>query len=41
LEEEEKSISRGIIAQTPFGKPTASPDEKQYLPIEDRVKEYK
>lgn len=27
-----------LIAQMPFGKPTASPDEKQYQPIEDRVK---
>ncbi len=27
-----------LIAQMPFGKPTASPSEKQYNPIEDRVK---
>ncbi|MDD3173199.1 MAG: nitroreductase family protein [Herbinix sp.] len=30
-----------IIAQMPFGKPTTSPDEKQYMPIEDRVKVFK
>lgn len=30
-----------LIAQMPFGKPTAVPDEKQYLPIEDRVKVFK
>jgi uncharacterized protein len=27
-----------LIAQMPFGKPTAPPDEKQFLPIENRVK---
>jgi Predicted oxidoreductase related to nitroreductase len=27
-----------LIGQMPFGKPTAVPDEKQYLPIEERVK---
>jgi predicted oxidoreductase (fatty acid repression mutant protein) len=27
-----------LIAQMPFGKPIASPDEKQYLPLEGRVK---
>lgn len=26
-----------LIAQMPFGKPAASPDEKNYLPIEERV----
>ncbi|MGG3466251.1 nitroreductase family protein [Neobacillus pocheonensis] len=30
-----------MIAQMPFGKPTASPREKQFLPIEDRVKVFK
>jgi len=25
----------------PFGKPTASPKEKQFLPIEERVKVFK
>jgi predicted oxidoreductase (fatty acid repression mutant protein) len=30
-----------LIAQMPFGKPTASPDEKQFLPIEGRVKVFK
>ena len=30
-----------LIAQMPFGKPTATPDEKKYLPIEDRVKVFK
>jgi len=30
-----------LIAQMPFGKPTAPPDEKQYLPIEDRIKVFK
>lgn len=30
-----------LIAQMPFGKPTTAPDEKQYLPIEDRVKVFK
>lgn len=27
-----------FIAQMPFGKPTAHPDEKQFQPLEDRVK---
>jgi predicted oxidoreductase (fatty acid repression mutant protein) len=27
-----------FIAQMPFGKPTFQPDEKQYQPLEDRVK---
>ena len=26
-----------LIAQMPFGKPTASPDEKQFIPIDQRV----
>jgi predicted oxidoreductase (fatty acid repression mutant protein) len=30
-----------LIAQMPFGKPNASPDEKEFQPIEDRVKVYK
>ena len=30
-----------LIAQMPFGKPTAQPDEKQYQPLEDRIKIYK
>ncbi|MEH7086754.1 nitroreductase family protein [Neobacillus drentensis] len=30
-----------MIAQMPFGKPTASPKEKQFQPIEDRVKVFK
>jgi predicted oxidoreductase (fatty acid repression mutant protein) len=30
-----------LIAQMPFGKPTAAPDEKQFLPIEDRVKVFR
>lgn len=30
-----------LIAQMPFGKPIAPPDEKHYLPIEDRVKVFK
>ncbi|WP_017416402.1 nitroreductase family protein [Clostridium tunisiense] len=30
-----------LIAQMPFGKPTAEPDEKQYQPIEQRVKVFK
>ncbi len=30
-----------LIAQMPFGNPSAAPDEKQFLPIEDRVKVYK
>lgn len=27
-----------LIAQMPFGKPLASPDNKQFMPIEDRLK---
>lgn len=27
-----------LVAQMPFGKPTANPDAKTFLPIEDRVK---
>lgn len=27
-----------LIAQMPFGKPTANPDEKQFQPLENRVK---
>lgn len=27
-----------LIAQMPFGKPTAAPDEKQFLPLEGRVR---
>ncbi len=30
-----------LVAQMPFGKPTAAPDEKQYQPLEDRVKVFK
>ena len=30
-----------LIAQMPFGKPTAQPDEKQYQPLEDRIKTFK
>ncbi|WP_234121314.1 nitroreductase family protein [Clostridium hydrogenum] len=30
-----------LIAQMPFGKPTAQPDEKQYKPLEDRIKVFK
>ncbi|MBV7509112.1 nitroreductase family protein [Bacillus sp. sid0103] len=30
-----------MIAQMPFGKPTASPKEKQFQPIENRVKVFK
>jgi len=30
-----------LIAQMPFGKPTAQPDEKQYQPLEDRIKIFK
>ncbi len=29
-----------LIAQMPFGKPTAAPDAKDYLPIEERVKAF-
>jgi len=30
-----------LIAQMPFGNPTAQPDEKQYQPLEDRIKIFK
>lgn len=30
-----------IIAQMPFGKPTAQPDEKQFQPLESRIKIFK
>jgi predicted oxidoreductase (fatty acid repression mutant protein) len=30
-----------LIAQMPFGKPTAAPDEKQFQPLEARVKVFK
>lgn len=30
-----------LIAQMPFGKPTAEPDEKQYQPLEERIKVFK
>jgi uncharacterized protein len=30
-----------LIAQMPFGNPTAQPGEKEFLPLEDRVKFYK
>ncbi|ACL76822.1 nitroreductase family protein [Ruminiclostridium cellulolyticum] len=30
-----------LIAQMPFGKPTASPDEKQFQPIESRFKVFR
>lgn len=30
-----------LLGQMPFGKPTASPDEKTFLPLEDRVKIYR
>ncbi len=30
-----------LIAQMPFGKPTAQPDEKQFQPLENRVKIFK
>jgi predicted oxidoreductase (fatty acid repression mutant protein) len=30
-----------LIAQMPFGKPTAQPDEKQFQPLDDRVKVFK
>ena len=30
-----------LIAQMPFGKPTAQPDEKQYQPLENRIKVFK
>lgn len=30
-----------LIAQMPFGAPTAKPDEKQYQPLEERIKVFK
>ncbi|CUH96555.1 hypothetical protein P22_2645 [Propionispora sp. 2/2-37] len=30
-----------LIAQMPFGKPTAKPDAKEFSPLEDRIKIYK
>ncbi|MBW7572161.1 nitroreductase family protein [Caproiciproducens faecalis] len=30
-----------LLGQMPFGKPTTSPDEKTFLPLEDRVKIYR
>ncbi len=30
-----------LLAQMPFGKPTAAPSEKEFNPLEDRVKVYK
>lgn len=30
-----------LIAQMPFGKPTVQPDEKQYQPLEERIKVFK
>jgi uncharacterized protein len=30
-----------LIAQMPFGKPTAQPDEKQINPLEERVMVFK
>lgn len=30
-----------LIAQMPFGKPTAEPDQKQFQPLENRVKVFK
>ena len=30
-----------LIAQMPFGKPTAQPDKKQYQPLENRIKVFK
>ena len=30
-----------LLAQMPFGKPTATPDEKDFSPLEDRVKIFK
>lgn len=30
-----------MIAQMPFGKPTKEPDEKQFNPLEDRIKVFK
>ena len=30
-----------LIAQMPFGKPTVNPDQKQFNPLEDRIKVFK
>lgn len=30
-----------LIAQMPFGKPTANPDEKEFAPLEERIKIFK
>ena len=30
-----------LIAQMPFGNPTSEPDEKEYKPLEDRIKVFK
>lgn len=30
-----------LIGQMPFGKPTAKPDEKQFSPLEERIKVFK
>lgn len=30
-----------LIAQMPFGKPTAEPGDKEFKPLEDRVKIFK
>lgn len=30
-----------LIAQMPFGKPTAAPEEKQFQPLEERIKVFK
>ena len=30
-----------LISQMPFGKPTVQPDEKQFQPLEDRIKIFK
>lgn len=32
--------SYNLISQMPFGKPLNPPDEKTFLPIEDRIKKY-
>lgn len=33
--------SWGLIAQMPFGKPTAQPGEKQMMPLQERIRVYK
>jgi predicted oxidoreductase (fatty acid repression mutant protein) len=30
-----------LIAQMPFGNPTAQPGDKEFKPLEDRIKFYK